>query len=149
MNSESDSKEKSAPLALRPTAANGSASKPLERISLIIRGLGPVRSFKNRKRVAGLRRDPQRPNVWHGCPTLITRPDVKEWMRQAVKSIASQLSSAFPTGAAGITPECSKRSAMSWLPPDDCWEDLEIGSVTTVLVEPGEEGADITIELIP
>ena len=108
------------------------------RISVKIRGLGPCPAFKNSKQLF----------VRDGTPGMASKKGFKAWMARAARAIAYQLLSACQTGGGGITPACSKQSAMSLLPPDDCWEDLEIGSVRTILVPPGEEGADLTIERI-
>lgn len=112
-------------------------------IRLSIRSQGPVPSFKNAKRIAGLKKHG---NQWIGQPKLITRPDVKQWMRQAISSFVSQWYSGLATDAPGTTPACSKQSVTASWPLDDGWEDMEIGSIKTILVPKGEEGADIIIE---
>lgn len=99
--------------------------------------MGNPISFKNKKSI--FRRK-------NGKPFIATKPEYKQWMERAVRIIASQLYSASAIGSDGITPECLKRFVTYSLPPDDCWEDLEIGSVRTILVPKGEEGADIQIE---
>ncbi len=113
---------------------------------LTLKGLGPVPSFKNAKRIAGLKRSKTSKTTWYGSPTLITRSDVKQWLRSAVSAIASQLCSESQTRGFGTTQECLKQFVTASLPQDDGWQDLEIGSVRTEIVEPGLEGAVITIE---
>ena len=119
------------------------ASQPSAAIVLTIQGTVP--SFKNRKRIGGLTR--WGPDLWKGTPTLITRPDVKRRMDQLTRDIASALNSESVTAGAGTTTGWSLRSwIVSSLPADDCWTEIEIGSVRTVLVPKGQEGATVTIE---
>lgn len=127
---------------------NGSKNDlPVTRPLLLkIRGLGPVPSFKNSKSIGGLRR--QKDGTWKGNPTLRTKPESKLWMDRAIRVLESMLFSESATRGFGTTRACLKRFAMLLLPPDDCWEDLEIGSVKTILVEPGEEGVDLLIESV-
>lgn len=118
------------------------ASPPFEKIVLTVRQV--VCSFKNRKRIAGLRRLPN--GDWRGAPTLITRPDVKRRMIEIERELESELRSTFQTAESGTTTECSQRSLTVSLPQSDDWREIEIGSVKTVLCKPGEERAVITIE---
>lgn len=120
------------------------AEAPSRGIALKIRGLGPIPSFKNRKRIGGLTRWPD--GSWSGSPILVTRPDIKARKEEITSAIASQLRSMCPTGAGGTIQECWRRFAIASLPRDDCWQDMEIGAVTTELVPAGEEGCTITIE---
>jgi hypothetical protein len=119
------------------------ASQPSAAIVLTIQGLVP--SFKNRKRVGGLTR--WGPDLWKGTPTLVTRQDVKRRMGEIIRAFELALRSACPTGADATPTGCS---GLSWiassLPEDDCWTEIEIGSVRTVLVPKGQEGATVTIE---
>lgn len=125
--------------------SNIPSAKPLSPgIVLEIRGIGPVPSFKNAKRVAGLKRSAER--TWQGNPTLITRPDIKARVQSFTNAIVSQLRSMCPTDGGGTIQECWKRFAIALLPRDDCWQDLEIGAVTTELVSEGQEGVRIVIE---
>lgn len=116
------------------------------KIVLEIRGLGPVPSFKNAKRVAGLRRTGN--SSWQGNPTLITRPDIKARVKSFTNAIALRLRSLCPTDGSGTIQECWRRFATASLPRDDCWQDLEIGAVTTELVPEGQEGCRIVIERV-
>lgn len=110
-------------------------------LTLKIRGIGNPTSFKNTKSIY------RRKN---GTPFIATKHEKKEWMQRAARLIESQLYSVLATTGAAITPECWKRFATFWLPLDDAWQFLEIGSVKTILVPAGEEGADVIIErLVP
>jgi hypothetical protein len=111
-----------------------------EEIRIYIQGLGPVPSFKNKKRIVL--------NKATGKPFLATESKTKRWMKEAVKSIASQLRSTCQIKEGGTTPECLKRFAMQSLPLDDNWQELEIGHVHTKLVPKGLEGAHISITLV-
>lgn len=130
MNSESDFKEKSAPLASRPTSANGSASKPPAIVRLSLIGLGHVPAIKN-------------------SMFAIVNKENREWKRRAVKLFVSQLLSSIPTSEHGTVTPQSLQSLMQLLPPDDNWKCIPETHVYCRKVSPGEEGADITIELIP
>lgn len=127
---------------------NGSENESLATRPLLlkIRGLGPTPSFKNMKRISGLKR--QSDGTWKGNPTLRTKPEGKLWMDRAIKLLESMLYSESATRGFGTTPACLKRFVMCLLPRDDRWEDLEIGSVKTILVPEGEEGVDIIVEAI-
>jgi hypothetical protein len=105
---------------------------PSQIVTLEIMNLGPVASFKNAKRICGNR--------------LITRPDVKSWMTKATQSFVSQLVSLCRTKEGGTTTECCQRFLTVSLPLDDCWTEVEIGTVKTFLCLPGQEGAIITIQ---
>lgn len=129
-----------------PMIGSNNESPVTRPLRLSIRGLGPVPSFKNGKCIGGLMRQPD--GTWKGNPTLRTKPESKKWMDQAVNAIASMLSSESATRGFGTTPECLKRFATCLLPLDDGWQDLEIGSVKTILVEKGEEGCDIILEAV-
>ena len=104
---------------------------------LEIRGLGPVPSLKNSKRMVIQRGGKAKP---------ITSPKVKKWMNQTVASIASQLFSAIPTGAGGTQTAHFLLSWTALLPRDDCWTVIPELVVKSQLCEPGQEGATITIE---
>lgn len=95
--------------------------------------LGPVPSFKNRKRIAGKR--------------LVTDRRVKRWMQAAISSLESQLLCAFRTSAL-TTPTVAPLPfwIASSLPKDDCWRYVRELTVKTDLCEPGQEGVTITIE---
>ena len=124
------------------TQANHSSNP----IVIRVEGVGPIPSFKNTKRVAGLSHHGGQ--TWIGNPTLITRPDVKDRKDSITNVIASQLRSMCPTVAGATIQECWKQFVTRSLPRDDCWEDLEIGSVTTQLVTKGLEGCEIIIERV-
>lgn len=114
---------------------------------LEIKGL-QVPSFKNTKRIGGLTRWPD--GSWRGNPVLITRKDVKAQMQTITAMLKSQVCSAFLTTGDGTTTGCSPPSSIAWSTHlkglDDCWQQVEIGSVKTILVPKGEEGATIMIE---
>lgn len=108
---------------------------PSQCVRLSIRLMGNPKSFKNAKRICGKQ--------------LITRPDVKQWMKRVTQSFVSQLTSLCRIRESGTTTECLARFLTASLPLDDCWTEVEIGSVKTSLCKPGEEGAEITIEITP
>lgn len=103
-------------------------------LTLKIRGVGNIASFKNRKRISGDR--------------LVTERGVKKRMQAlqhaiefALLSASTQSTDATSTGAQ------QPASTLSW-PRDDCWTVIPELIVTGELVPPGEEGVDITIERI-
>lgn len=101
-------------------------------VILTVSGLGEIPSFKNRKMPANRR--------------IITRPETQQWMERCVRSFASQLSSAMQTCAGGTATDNLRQSWIaSSVPADDCWTEVEYGSVTATL-DPGNVGATIVIE---
>ena len=79
---------------------------------------------------------------------LITDPAVKKAMDRVSRAIESQLLSAFPIGIAAIPTAAQRPSLTHLCPPDDAWAFIPDLRITSELVPLGEEGADITIELI-
>ena len=104
-------------------------------LTLSIRGVGHVPAFKNGKMMARGR--------------LITHPEKQKWMDGAARSIASQLSSMFPTTATETqTGPQAPSLILTSLPLDDslAWIGFPLGDWQRV--KKGEEGADIIIERI-
>lgn len=101
-------------------------------VVLKVSGMGPVPSFKNKKRIGK-----------HG---LFTDLKTKRWMDQCIQSFAFQLRSECQIREGGTSTECLARFWTRLLPADDCWTELEIGFATCELVEKGQEGAEIIIK---
>lgn len=80
---------------------------------------------------------------------LITDPAVKRAMDQVSRAIESQLRSASATATAETLTGAPPPSLTHLCPPDDAWEFIPHLLITSELVTLGEEGADITIELLP
>ena len=103
------------------------------KIVLAVKNQDHVPSFKNCKRVVQNR--------------LITRPDVKRWMDQCIRSFESQLFCATRiTG--GVTPTAPSPHYLiaSSLPLDDSRQWMPEQHLYCEEVKPGEEGATIIIE---
>lgn len=106
------------------------------KIVLRIRNLGEVPSFKNAKRIVS-------PNL------LATRKDVKQWMMRATSSIAYQLMCAARIACGETSTAQQQRSWIaSSMPSDDARQVIRSLVIETCDVEGGEEGADITIEIL-
>lgn len=73
---------------------------PRPRSVLTLTVKGPVPSFKNAKRICGKR--------------LVTRKDVKQWMKNTILDLSSQLESAIRTKDGGISMEPLARSLIAW-----------------------------------
>lgn len=71
-----------------------------DNFSLLVTGIGPVPSFKNKKMLA------------HG--RLITDPKRQKWMDRCIQSFESQLRSAIQTSAGGTLMGRSLRSLIAW-----------------------------------
>lgn len=109
-------------------------------VTLDVRGNVP--SFKNCKRV--IARTPK--GVPLERPILITKPEVQERMEEITESFVLQLSSAWQTAEGKTLTGPSQRSLIaSSVPDDDCWTRIPILHVSAVL-DPGNEGVEITIE---
>ena len=108
----------------------------LHMITLQIKGMGPVPSFKNSKEIA------IRPE---GKRFLMTEKRVKAWMNQAIASFKSQLLCGSVTTAPTTLTAAQLRSLIASLPADDNWKLIPVLAVTSSRCEPGEEGAIITI----
>ncbi len=105
-----------------------------EEITLVVRGIGNVPAFKNKKIICGKR--------------LITAPKARKWMEQAVSSLHSQLKSLFQTGGGATSTAHWQQSAMSSLPSDDNWKAIPQICVSVRQVEKGDEGAIIRLQKI-
>lgn len=122
--------------AISPTPLRIScAATPL---TLRVRGCGDIIPFKNRKRIGGRKRN-----------MLITEPRVKKQMQAITDSFVSQLHSALATAGGATWTAAQRRSWIaSRLPADDCWTIVPDEHATGQLVSRGDEGADITLEII-
>lgn len=106
------------------------------KIVLVVKNRGHTPSFKNHKRVCRNR--------------LITRPVVKKWMDQVIQDFESQLFCATQIGEGGTLTAAPPRSLIvSSLPLDDSRQWIAELRITDQDVPVGEEGAVITIELMP
>lgn len=102
---------------------------------LTIRGLGHVPSFKNMKRASSR--------------GLFTESRAKEWMQSCRDSFALQLLSEFRMRENATRTGHSRQSWIaSSLPLDDSVREILEIHVRVEKVEPGQEGADVTIERI-
>lgn len=80
---------------------------------------------------------------------LITAPEKQKAMKEYIRAIEYELCSAFRTSATGMPMGHRLRSWIaSCVPLDDSVKWIRELSVVVEDVEPGEEGADITIERI-
>lgn len=114
-------------------------SPPSNAIRLQVRGLGHIVSFKNKKRAI------LDSNTGH--MRTLTEPKAKQQMKAITESFVLQLLSVTQTNESGTTPGLTRRSAIVWsLPWDDSRQWIPETVIHTVEVEPGAEGADITIE---
>lgn len=115
------------------------APAPSSAIKLVVRGIGPVPSFKNNKR-AILDRNT-------GKMRTLTKPKTKRWMNQCIAQLESQLLGAYPIKEGETAGEWAKRLRTVLLPlQDDSWKHMLPGDQNVRMVEPGQEGAEITIE---
>lgn len=112
---------------MKPTNTN-------ESLVIIIRGIGHVPAFKNKKIIAGKR--------------LITAPKARQWMELATKDMYSQLKSLFQTEGDETSTEPWQRSAMSSWPQDDNWQQIPLIQVKVRTVKKGDEGAIVTLTKI-
>lgn len=79
-------------------------------------------------------------------PFLITKPEYQEWTEKALQRLESILLSKCQTASDGIQQVQSRLCAiLSLLPADDSVKDLTEGSWKVQFVNPGEEGAEVTI----
>lgn len=102
-------------------------------IRLVVKGLGHVPSFKNKKMITRGK--------------LITDPKKQAWMEKAAAAIESQLRCLFQTEGAGTVTEQSLRSLiLTLLPLDDSLDWIGVPSGSWRRVKKGEEGAVIEIE---
>jgi hypothetical protein len=108
-------------------------------VKLEIRGLGHIPTFKNSKSLAV---DPE------GKPLTFTKKEYRATMDAITQSIVSQLFSACQTsGIETPTVESLRSWIVSSMPLDDSWKWIpKSGGWDCIVVEKGEEGADIIIE---
>lgn len=107
----------------------------MQSISLSVKGIGHVPSFKNSKMMTRGR--------------LITDPKKQKWMAKCTKDIESQLRYLFLITDPGTETECIPRSRIvSSLPLDDCLDWIGSHSVSWRKVNKGEEGAIVEIEAL-
>lgn len=105
----------------------------MSNVVLVVRGLGPVPSFKNNKMIARGR--------------LITNPKRQEWMKRCVDSFVSQLLCVTRIYDAGTATEhCPHCLIASSLPADDCWSIVPQITISAIKANPDMAGATITIE---
>lgn len=130
---------KSSPDIQMPPKLSSEGTLSPTQIRLTIRGLGNVPSFKNTKSIYR--------NHKTGRPFIATKKEYKETMQQIIRSIESQLCSAFQTSTAAMptAPSLAFWIASS-LPLDDSRQWIPAISALAVKVEPGDEGCDILIE---
>ena len=104
-------------------------------IKLSIRGLGHVPSFKNMKRASR--------------KGLFTEPRAKRWMQGCADSFALQLLSAYQIEKLAMPTAPSRPCwiALS-VPLDDSVKEIVEERIRVEFVEPGQEGADVTIEAV-
>jgi len=99
-----------------------------------IKNLGPVPSFKNRKRIAGKR--------------VVADPEVQHWMNQARESIALQLHSIWKTSGGGTSMECLQQFLTACVPHDDCWTIIPEIVLRGEKVKLGGAGCSIKIDIL-
>lgn len=104
-------------------------------VVLRVRGIGNLTSFKNRKRIAG--------------KNLITEPSVKRRQIALRDVIVCEYTRALATVVAETLMVSQPVSSMPLFLPDDCWTVVPELIVTGQLVPKGDEGCDVTIELLP
>lgn len=109
------------------------------KIVLSVKNQGHVPSFKTQKRAATHRVT--------GLPFVVSKKEIRKWMDQCAQSFESQLFCATQTtGDVTLTAPCPHSLIASSLPLDDSRQWIAEEHVFALEVEPGEEGATITIE---
>ena len=94
--------------------------------------------------VSGLGHVPAIKNSMFG----IVQKSNREWKRRCVSSFEYQLFSLCPTTESGTLTAEQVRSLIALLPPDDRWQIVSELHITVRKVDPGKEGAEVTIETI-
>jgi hypothetical protein len=102
-----------------------------DELVLVVKGLGAVPAFKNKKIIVGKR--------------LITAPKARQWMVSAVSNMYSQLKSLYQTSGGATSTVRWQQSATALLPYDDNWKAIPEITVKVRMVEKGEEGAIIRL----
>ena len=112
------------------------SSKTAPTVRLQVRGLGHVPSKKNRlfARADG---------------GVMTDSKVRQWSTRCIAAFVSQLCCGSATGESAILTTEQLRSLTQLLPADDGWKHIPEIHLTAIQVPKGDEGADITIELLP
>lgn len=106
---------------------------------LVLKVTGNIPSFKNRKRAIQDRST--------GKMRTLTEPETKKRMEQIIKSFVYQLCCITQIPGDGILTEQQARSLIVLLlPEDDSWKHIPELHIFSEMVEPGNEGAEITIE---
>ncbi len=105
-----------------------------ESLVIVIRSIGHVPAFKNKKIIAGKR--------------LITAPKCKKWMEEATDSIISQLKYLCQTEGDETSMEHWQQFATALLPQDDAWKFIPEINIKVRMVRRGEEGAIIRLTKI-
>lgn len=140
-----------------------STKKPESRfkVTLQVKGMGAIRSFKNAKRSFAWIDTKFRPPesmvhngaVWLKKSTIrlmarpMTEKEVKAWMEKVTDLFESQLRSALATSGFTIqTAACPRSLIATLLPLNDCWTSFREVTVKSELCAPGDEGAEIVIE---
>lgn len=124
------------PTGPHKTSPTINASEPLQ---LLIKGLGHVPSFKNRKRAILDRKT--------GKPRTLTDPKVQKWMARAVESLVSQFASMPATNGVETWTTKHQRSLIALLLPEtDSCKDIIRLEVRFMRVLKGDEGAIILIQ---
>jgi hypothetical protein len=101
---------------------------------ILIRGIGHVPAFKNKKIIAGKR--------------LVTAPKARQWMELATKDMYSKLKSLYQTGEGATSTEHWQQSAIASWPSDDNWQQIPQITVKVRRVEKGDEGAIVRLTKI-
>lgn len=115
-----------------------SPPKTMPTISLVVKGLGAVPSFKNKKRICKKR--------------LITRPEIQEWMERCTRSLQSQFASYFQTIAEETLMDAAQQCLIALSKHsgqfDDCWQWIPKETLTAEKCDKGQEGCEIIIEML-
>ena len=115
------------------------SNEEIQSFTLTIKGLGPVPGMKNSKCIF---------KRGDGSPFIATKPEIKKWMKQAVQQLRSQLYCGSLISEDGTQMEHLRQSLTALLPVDDCWTCIPEIDVRCELCPKGQEGADITIEIL-
>lgn len=110
-------------------------------MKLVVKNMGHVPSFKNRKRAILDRKT--------GKLRTLTERKTARWMERCTNDFVSQLHSMLATVAAAMgTEHCPRSLIASLLPLDDGIAWIPEIHLHTVYVDPGDEGAEIEIEMM-
>ncbi len=133
---------KSLPVGPSPVSPSLPATSEPLRLTIKIRGLGHVVSFKNTKMIL--------PAKGSRRAMLITDPKKRKLMDQYTRLIESALCSAYQTAGGETGTGLSRQSWIAAsMPLDDSLDWIpESKGYKTESVEPGQEGMDIIIERI-